>query len=266
MSDYLAPVLYIPHGGGPLPLLGEPSHAALSTFLRDALKDIPRPNAILVVSAHWEAPVATVTSGDRPALVYDYHGFPPASYSIRYPAPGAPLLAQRIAQRLLAQGIAVQEDAKQGFDHGMFVPLKLMRPEADIPCVQLSLLSNLNAADHIAMGNAIRELRKENVLVLGSGFSTHNLGLLRTGITADAQRRNDEFQDWLRDACTNPEYDQQERERRLTHWQDAPHARFCHPREEHLLPLMVCIGASREPACCVFDDAMLGMRALAFQW
>lgn len=266
MNTTLAPVLYIPHGGGPLPLLGEPSHAALSDFLRNVLRTVPRPRAMLVVSAHWEAPVATVTSGDHPALVYDYYGFPPESYSIRYPAPGEPSLARRVAQLLQAEGIAVYEDAQQGFDHGMFVPMKLMRPEADIPCVQLSLLSNMNAADHIALGNALHELRKENVLVLGSGFSTHNLGLLRTGINADAQRRNDEFQDWLRDVCTHPAYDQQYRERQLTHWQEAPHARFCHPREEHLLPLMVCVGATREPARCVFDYAMLGMRALAFQW
>lgn len=262
----LAPALYIPHGGGPLPFLGEPSHASLNTFLRGSLHNIRRPEAIVVISAHWEAPVATITSGAQPALIYDYYGFPPESYAIRYPAPGHPALAARIESLLESQGIAARQDDRQGFDHGMFVPLKIMVPEADIPCVQVSLLASLDAHAHVAIGNALRELREDNILILGSGFSTHNLGLLRTGINAEARARNDAFQAWLLDTCTNPAYDQQERENRISRWQDAPFARFCHPREEHLLPLMVCLGAGTEPARCVFDDAMLGMRALALQW
>lgn len=266
MSHTLAPVLYIPHGGGPLPLLGEPSHAALNAFLRACLRDVPRPRAIVVVSAHWEAPVATLTAAAAPALLYDYYGFPPESYALRYPAPGAPELARRIEAMLHAQGIAARQDEQRGFDHGMFVPLTLMVPAADIPCVQLSLLASLDARAHIALGNALAALREDNVMILGSGFSTHNLSLLRTGINAEARRRNDAFQDWLLDTCTNPAYDQAEREVRISAWAEAPFARFCHPREEHLLPLMVCVGASAYPARCVFDDAMLGMRAVALQW
>lgn len=266
MSTPLAPALYIPHGGGPLPLLGDPSHASLNTYLRSALADIPKPRAIVVVSAHWEAPVATITSGATPSLIYDYYGFPPESYSLRYPAPGAPALAQRIESLLHAAGIPARQDDQRGFDHGMFVPLTLMVPAADIPCIQLSLLATLDAQSHIAMGNALRALREDNILILGSGFSTHNLSLLRTGINAEARARNDAFQDWLRDTCTHPAYDQSERELRISRWSEAPFARFCHPREEHLLPLMVCLGAGTQPARCVFDDAMLGMRALALQW
>lgn len=266
MSKPLAPALYIPHGGGPLPLLGEPSHAALNTFLAGCLHDSPRPSAIVVISAHWEAPVATVTSGPRPALIYDYYGFPAQSYSIQYPAVGAPELARRIVGMLQAHGMPAREDDRRGFDHGMFVPLKLMVPAADIPCVQLSLLANLDAKAHVTLGNALRKLREDNIMLLGSGFSTHNLSLLRTGINAEARARNDAFQDWLLDTCTHPALDQSERERRICEWQNAPFARFCHPREEHLLPLMVCLGAGTQPARCVFDDAMLGMRAVALQW
>lgn len=266
MTHPTAPVLYIPHGGGPLPLLGEPSHAALNAFLRHYLGTLPRPAAIVVISAHWEAREATLTSAVAPALIYDYYGFPPESYQIRYPAPGEPALARRIQGLLQARGIAAHLDEQRGFDHGMFVPLKLMQPDASIPCVQLSLLASLDAQAHIAMGNALRTLREDNILILGSGFSFHNLSLMRTGISAEAIARNEAFHDWLLETCTRPDLTQAEREARLAHWQQAPHARFCHPREEHLLPLMVCLGAATQAARCIFDDATIGMRCIALQW
>lgn len=265
-ASALAPALFIPHGGGPLPLLGEPSHAAMNAFLAGYLQRIRRPQAIVVISAHWEAVTATLTGAEQPTLLYDYYGFPPESYQIKYPVRGMPALAQRIQALLQAHQVPAKIDTQRGFDHGVFVPLKLMQPDASIPCVQLSLLASLEAQAHIAMGNALRELRKDNVLILGSGFSFHNLSLMRTGISAEAIARNNAFHDWLIDTCTSPQYDQSTREARLAAWQNAPHARFCHPREEHLLPLMVCLGAATQPARCLFDDATIGMRSCALEW
>lgn len=265
-ASALAPALFIPHGGGPLPLLGEPSHAAMNAFLAGYLQRIRRPQAIVVISAHWEAVTATLTGAERPALIYDYYGFPPESYQIQYPVPGMPALAQRIQALLQAQQISASIDNQRGIDHGVFVPLKIMQPDASIPCVQLSLLASLDAQAHITMGNALRELRKDNILILGSGFSFHNLSLMRTGTSADAIARNDAFHDWLIDTCTSPHYDQSTREAQLAAWHNAPHARFCQPREEHLLPLMVCLGAATQPARCIFDDATLGMRSCALEW
>ena len=150
-------ILFIPHGGGPLPLLGDPGHAALVKFLQQAGQNMPRPDAIVVISAHWEQPVATLTSHPAPSIIYDYGGFPEESYAIEYPAPGEPALAQQIAELLQQHHIAHQLDARRGFDHGLFVPLKLMYPAADIPCLQLSLLASLDAAAHIELGRARAE-------------------------------------------------------------------------------------------------------------
>lgn len=266
LTQSLAPALFIPHGGGPLPLLGEPSHAVLNAFLAGYMQTITRPVAIVVVSAHWEAPVATITSGETPALIYDYYGFPPESYRIQYPAAGSSALAERIAALLADHGVAAQLDARRGFDHGVFVPLKIMQPDASIPCVQISLLRSLDARAHIALGNALRKLREENVMILGSGFSTHNLQVMLGGINADTLARNDAFQSWLVQACTNETLTQSAREALLVDWARAPQARFCHPREEHLLPLMVCLGSATQAARCIFDDDTLGMRCLAFEW
>lgn len=265
-SEALAPVLFIPHGGGPLPLLGDPSHAKLNVFLANSLQGIRRPSAIVVVSAHWEAEVATVTSGATPGLIYDYYGFPPASYQIKYPVPGAPVLAQRIHELLEQHGIAARLDDQRGFDHGVFVPLKIMQPDASIPCVQLSLLKSLDPRAHIDLGMALRKLREDNVLILGSGFSFHNLSLMSTGISREAVLRNEAFQNWLLEVCTSPAYDAESRIAKLIDWKAAPYARFCHPREEHLLPLHVCLGAATEAARCVFDDAAIGMRVCGLRW
>lgn len=145
-------ILYLSHGGGPLPLLGDPNHAELVTRLRALGALLPRPSAILVISAHWEAAVPTLTAGTAPGLMYDYYGFPAKSYEIRYPAPGEPRLAAQIQQVLEQSGMEARLDAERGFDHGLFVPLKLLYPGADIPCVQLSLVDSLDAATHLAIG------------------------------------------------------------------------------------------------------------------
>ena len=145
----LAPVLYIPHGGGPMPLFGQAGHARLVSFLQAIPADLGKPEAILVVSAHWEAEQVTVTGGATPPLVYDYFGFPQAAYQVEYPTSGNPQLAGKIHQMLNDSGVRAGIDNNRGFDHGLFVPLKLMYPEATIPCVQLSLVKGLDPVEHI---------------------------------------------------------------------------------------------------------------------
>ncbi|MDD5115413.1 MAG: class III extradiol ring-cleavage dioxygenase, partial [Methylobacter sp.] len=163
----LSSVLYLSHGGGPLPLLGDKRHQNLVAFIKDAASLITKPAAILVISAHWEKSKPTITSGAFPALIYDYYGFPKESYEITYPAPGSPKLAQKIFNLLEKTGIEARLDDQRGFDHGLFVPLKIMYPEADIPCVQLSLVNSLQPDAHIEIGKALAGLRKENVLIIG---------------------------------------------------------------------------------------------------
>lgn len=172
---FLPKALFISHGGGPLPLLGHPGHNEMVTCLRQIAADLPRPAAIVVVSAHWEESVPTITAAANPPLIYDYYGFPSESYEIQYPCPGDPELANDIYRMLSVQGIEARLDASRGFDHGVFVPLKIMYPEADIPCVQLSLVRNLDPLLHIEIGAALQTLVDRNVLVIGSGFSFHSI-------------------------------------------------------------------------------------------
>ena len=260
------PVLFLPHGGGPLPLLDDPGHAQLIRFLATVAADLGSPSSILVISAHWEAVVPTLTGGAQPGLIYDYAGFPEESYAIAYPAPGAPALAAEIQVLLRDTGIDAQMDAARGFDHGVFVPLKLMYPAASIPCVQLSLVRGLDPGLHLRIGKALARLRQENVLIIGSGFSFHNLRAFSGRRTAGSDPANDAFQDWLVDTCTREDLPAQHREQRLIGWEHAPHARYCHPREEHLLPLHVCCGLADGPARLVFDDTVLGKRAIGLLW
>ena len=263
--EHHAQLVYLSHGGGPLPILGEPGHAAMVAFLRELGPRLRRPEAIVVISAHWEERAATVLSGAAPELLYDYYGFPEESYHLTYPALGAPDLAASIVTMLGDNGVVAVPDAERGFDHGLFVPLMLMFPEADIPALQISLLHSLDARQHLDLGAALGDLRKEDVLVVGSGFSFHNLSALDwTGHYAP-DPRNDAFQDWLIEACTD-DVTQKERERALVAWESAPSARYCHPREEHLLPLHVCAGMAQRPAELVFDDVIFSKRSVAFLW
>lgn len=260
-----AQVVYLSHGGGPLPLLGDPGHAAMVAFMRELGPRLRRPDAILVVSAHWEERVATVQGGAAPSLYYDYYGFPEESYHLTYPAPGDPALARRVVDLLGGNGVATDTDAERGFDHGLFVPLLLMYPEAGIPALQLSLLHSLDAQAHIDLGRALGGLLQENVLVVGSGFSFHNMAAFDWRALDAPDPRNDAFQDWLIQTCTG-DLAPEERERRLVDWESAPAARYCHPREEHLLPLHVCAGMAQGPAALVFDDQIVGKRSVAFLW
>ena len=240
--------LFLSHGGGPLPLLGDEAHSEMVSCLKEIADSIERPSRILVVSAHWEARNATVTSGENPSLIYDYSGFPPESYEIEYPCPGNPVLSRAIAKQLKQAGIDANLDDARGFDHGLFVPLKIMYPEADIPCVQLSLIDGLDPLAHIQLGRALQNLGDQSLLLIGSGFSFHNMRAFFSRDTDDSRSANETFQRWLLDTCSDHKISEDERSQRLVDWEAVPFARYCHPREEHLLPLHVCYGFA-ESAC-----------------
>ncbi|WP_321494859.1 class III extradiol ring-cleavage dioxygenase [uncultured Desulfobacter sp.] len=264
-------VIYIPHGGGPLPLLGHTGHDAMNAFLKNIGKTLPRPRAVVVVSAHWEMDIPVVTSHSAPELIYDYHGFPRETYEIRYPAPGHPELAAKAVDLLTQARIKAKTNEKRGFDHGVFIPLILMLPQADIPCIQISLCASLDPLEHLRVGEALAPLLEENIWLLGSGFSFHNMRGFDMGpgpgAGTDPDPDNQAFQDWLKDTCANGRQTPEQQKENLIHWDHAPGAWHCHPRQEHLLPLMVCAGAAGyAPAKTVFDGIIMGRRALGFLW
>ncbi|MBI1194876.1 MAG: dioxygenase [Gammaproteobacteria bacterium] len=257
--------LYLSHGGGPLPLLGDEGHREMVANLEQIAREIERPSAILVVSAHWEERVPTLTAGANPSLIYDYYGFPDAAYTIRYPAPGAPGIAEDVFTALAAQGFEPRMDGGRGFDHGLFVPLKIMYPEADIPCIQLSLLNHLDAAEHIRLGRALAGLGHDGLLVIGSGFSFHNMKGFWDH-SDEARKRNEAFEDWLMETCSSRALNEAERTNRLERWADAPFARYCHPREEHLLPLHVCYGLAGRAGSAAYSLHILNRKASVYLW
>jgi len=261
------PAVYIPHGGGPWPFVEtrfapKESWATLQEYLVSLVTALPeRPRAVLVVSAHWEEPVVTLMSGPRPPMLYDYSGFPPDAYTLQWPAPGAPELAERARALLQKNGFRAALDPERGFDHGTFVPLKLAIPEADIPVLQVSLLEGLDPRQHLALGRALAPLRDDGVFFVGSGSSYHNLrGLLK----ASSREPSRLFDEWLAQAV---EKAPAEREELLVKWADAPAARECHPREEHLLPLHVMAGAGHDDRVTLpYRGEMLGVHASAVQF
>lgn len=260
-----ARIVYFSHGGGPLPVLGDSSHRAMIDFMVKLPARLKKPEAILVISAHWEERAATLLGAAAPSMFYDYYGFPDQAYAITYPAPGNPDLASRIAGLLAQNQIPAHIDSRRGFDHGLYIPLLMMYPEAAIPSLQLSLIRGLDPAAHLALGKALQALLDENILIIGSGFSFHNMEafIWEGGRRTDTE--NDAFQNWLIETCTGP-LSPADRHRRLTEWRMAPAARYCHPREEHLLPLHVCARMADGPAVKVFDDYILGKRSIAFLW
>jgi aromatic ring-opening dioxygenase catalytic subunit (LigB family) len=267
ISKTRMPTLFVPHGAGPCFFMDwNPTTAwnHMADFLKSVASTLSeRPKAIVLVSAHWLAPVFSVTSAQRPALIYDYYGFPEHTYELRYPAPGEPRLAARIAGLLSQTQQLTKEDPVRGFDHGMFIPLKLMFPNAEIPVVQLSLRDDLDPQAHLDAGRALASLRDEGVLIVGSGMSFHNMrgyGDPRFGpISA-------EFDRWLVEAV---EAEPAQREQALAGWAQAPSARLSHPQraEEHLLPLMLVAGAAGEDAGqCIFTDHVLETTLSAFRF
>jgi aromatic ring-opening dioxygenase catalytic subunit (LigB family) len=238
------PVVFLPHGGGPWPFvdvgIGEKRELdSLAAYLRSVASVPPeRPKALLVISAHWEETVPTVMTSPKPPMLYDYYGFPPASYSIQWPAPNELAVAARVRELLGGAGFDTAEDRERGFDHGTFVPLKVAYPDADVPCVQLSLVRGLDPEEHLAMGRALAPLRDEGVFIVGSGMTFHNL---RGFFTPGSKGVAEAFDAWLQESTTLPS---KERDARLAQWTSAPSARQAHPREEHLIPLHVVAGAA----------------------
>jgi len=241
------PTVFVNHGGGPMPLLGK--QPDLVRHMKDVVANelLPRygrPTSIVVLSAHWEGKRSgkiEITSSPNPKMVYDYGGFPPETYRYQYPSPGSPELAHQIQQLLGNRGIDSVLDDTRGYDHGVFVPLMIMFPRADIPVVAVSLDASLNANKNIEIGRALEPLRDEGVLVLGSGYTFHNLPAVfnPTPRTIGASLQ---FNDWLKDTILNADSDRLLEE--LGRWEDAPGARIAHPREEHLLPLFMVAAAA----------------------
>lgn len=264
------PTLFIPHGGGPcffmepLPGTAPDTWDKMAAYLRGIPQVIGQtPQAILVISAHWECPHVTVLNADRYALLYDYYGFPEHTYRLTYPAQGSAAVAARVQQLLQQASIATATEQQRGLDHGVFIPFKLIYPDADIPIVQLSLLNSLNPAEHYAMGKALAPLRDEGVLIVGSGLSYHNLRHFFDP-TPEHNAAAQHFDDWL---CATITASPAEREQRLMHWQDAPAARQCHPRSEHLIPLMVAAGAAHHDAGHVpYRDHIMGKAVCGVQF
>lgn len=258
------PTLYIPHGGGPCFFMDwNPADTwnRMGDWLRQLGPSLgPAPTAILVISAHWEETEFAVTSGVRPELIYDYYGFPEHTYRLAYPAPGSPALAQKVQSLLEAAGLSTKQDAARGFDHGVFIPFKLIFPAADIPVVQLSLRGDLDPAAHIRAGQALQSLREEGVLIVGSGMSYHNM----RGIGAGPGGPSDRFDAWLGETMTAAE---PLRNDLLVAWRQAPGAAVAHPREEHLLPLMVAAGAAgQDMGHKIFSDRIMGCTVSALQF
>jgi aromatic ring-opening dioxygenase catalytic subunit (LigB family) len=265
-SSARMPVAFLPHGGGPWPFTDIGMDAKEKSGLTDYLVSVAKlpktePKALLVVSAHWEADVPTVMSSAAPPLLFDYYGFPPETYRLTWPAPGEPALAARVRSLLGAAGIASAADDSRGFDHGTFVPLKLTYPDAHLPTVQLSLKTGLDAAEHLAIGRALAPLRDEGVFIVGSGMSFHNMRAFRDPRAGSVALQ---FDAWLAQTTTA---DATTRDAGLARWADAPGARTCHPREEHLLPLMVIAGAAgADQGRTAFSGEVLGKRCSGFHF
>ncbi len=259
-------VLFVSHGGGPMPLLGEPGHQEMANCVTNLGKSLPKPERVLIVSAHWEESRATLLTGEQHPLLFDYYGFPKESYEFNYPCNGLPEWSKELRLALEQANIPAQADPTRGYDHGMFVPMMLMYPEADIPCTQLSLLKSLDAEQHIHLGQALREHLPPNTLVLGSGFTFHNLNVIRMPQAPEIQNANLEFESWLTETMASSKLSEEERTQRLVNWETAPYARMCHPREEHLLPLHVCYGVAERPTTKHYELTIFGKRASMYLW
>ena len=263
----LLPTYFISHGGGPWPYMQGESRRKYSQ-LESSLADIPKqidktPDAILMISAHWESQEFAIMSSPKPRMLYDYGGFPEHTYKVQYPAPGSPLLAQQIQTLLKTAEISSHIDEHRGYDHGAFSPLAIIYPDANVPVIQLSLQADLDPFIHIKLGQALTPLRKQGVLIIGSGLSYHNL----QNFGSAAKDSSASFDHWLQASLCplhgKPRVD------RLINWEQAPAARLSHPREEHLLSLMVAVGAGyNEPGKCIYheENFMGGISVSSFRF
>jgi aromatic ring-opening dioxygenase catalytic subunit (LigB family) len=242
MTTVRLPVLFISHGGGPWPYVDSLKRMYVRTEreLRRLPERLPaRPRAVLAISGHWEAPNFSVATGARPPMEYDYSGFPAHTYQIRYAAPGEPVLAEYARKLIAGAGLEVVASPTRGFDHGVFVPMSLMYPNADMPIVMISIRSGYDPGEHLALGRALAPLRDQGGLIVGSGLTYHNMrGFNQERSTEDAEA----FTGYLNEAIALD--DVRGRDQKLLHWERAPRARSAHPREDHLMPLLVAAGAA----------------------
>ncbi len=261
----MQPTFFINHGGGPCFFLKpgpmRSTWKSLEDYLRGFIGQLAtKPRALLVISGHWEEAVPTVNTSPAPPLLFDYHGFPDYTYQLTWPAPGSPDIAARVVELLNAANIPNAVNDRRGYDHGVFVPLKVAFPEADVPVIQLSMQRGLQPKAHLAIGRALRPLRAEGVLIIGSGQTYHNMRGF-DGSTADPKA--EAFDAWLRAAVTRTDT----RETSLVDWEAAPGARDAQPHEDHLLPLMVAAGAaSGETATVAFHGHALGKPISGFRF
>jgi len=221
-----------------MPLLGDPGHSDMVEFLRA-----------------------------DPGLYFDYGGFPPEAYEFDYAAPGASELGEHVRSVLSDAEFSPEVESQRGFDHGVFVPLMLMYPDGNIPIVQVSLVRGLDPQLHIDIGRALSGIEADNLLIIGSGMSFHNLQAM---MNADerVQAMGEQFHDWLHETCAAPGLSAEERDDRLVNWETAPYGRFCHPREEHLIPLHVCHGAAagHPQAEIVYHSAIMKTKVSGLLW
>ena len=252
----MLPSLFISHGSPMLALQPGASGPALARLAAD----LPRPTAIVVMSAHWESRELLVSASPAPETWHDFGGFPRELFAVQYPAPGDPALAQQIVELLIADGLQARLDHQRPFDHGTWVPLSLMYPAADIPVVQVSLPSHMGPALQTRIGQALRGLREQGVLVIGSGMSFHNMAVMRNPSLA---AYSVDFDHWLGAAAQAPA---EERAALLAQWEQAPNARHAHPREEHLIPLMVAAGASGAAGTMDYSESMMGSAISAYRF
>jgi aromatic ring-opening dioxygenase catalytic subunit (LigB family) len=259
------PVLFVSHGGGPWPWVD----GMKDVFARTAAEfaALPRrlpekPKAVLMITGHWEAHEFSVSTAEHPPMDYDYFGFPEHTYKLQYPAPGSPALAARVRDLVTQAGMPCLEDPQRGFDHGTFVPLWLMYPDAEVPVVLLSMKSGYDPAEHIRVGQAIAPLRDEGVLIMGSGLTYHNMRGFRQPASMPV---SEQFEGYLHQAIQQKE--PAERNRMLVDWQSAPAARLAHPREDHLLPLMVVAGAAGDdPGAQIFVDIAMNVVMASYEF
>ncbi|MEE3720028.1 class III extradiol ring-cleavage dioxygenase, partial [Tumidithrix elongata RA019] len=267
MTVDIIPTYFVSHGGGPWPYMKE-QYGNLFDRLETSLQDIPHqigsaPKAVLVISGHWEETEFTISSSPNPPMIYDYSGFPAHTYQVQYKAPGSPELAMRVRSLLEDAGHSAHLDDKRGFDHGTFTVMYPMYPDAQIPIVQLSLKRGYDPKLHLEVGKALAPLRKEGILILGSGLSYHNLRHFGSSGAVASQQ----FDRWLQQTLIQSTPTQ--RSDRLIDWEKAPSARLAHPQEDHLIPLMVAVGAAQdEAATCIYHEENLfgGIVASSFRF
>ncbi|KAF2194877.1 Extradiol aromatic ring-opening dioxygenase [Zopfia rhizophila CBS 207.26] len=271
----LAPVVGISHGGGPMPVLGDPSHASIVKSLKTRVPEIlklgtpDQPRAIVLVTAHWSTNTPTISSGEKHDLLFDYYGFPDEAYELKYDAPGNPEVAGLVEVALQEAGLESKKDPRRGWDHGVFIPMMLIHPQANIPVVQLSVLRSESPQTHFRIGQALSKLRAQNIAIIGSGFaSLHNLRLMFSGVTKTPAFKalNQEWSKQVTDAVQTEGVE--ERGRKFEGWRSWKGAYDMHPRggAEHFLPLIVCAGAGGEGKGKAYSDEFAGLDMWSYYW